>query len=286
MSIIIIGISVGSIYGLLALGVNLVFKTTRVLNLSLAEMGTFATYLAWQFVDQWGWPWAVGAPLAIAIVTGIGLLFERFVIRPNIDAPRLALVIATVGLGLLLYGLEIGIWGLSPQFLTSPLGNRGPDVFGVNIHPLRLLALILNVAIGLGLMMLLRRTTFGLGVLASAHDPVTIRLMGIRQSRISMFAWGGAAALAALTGLILLPAIGTFIPLDMTLKFPRILAASLLGGLTSLPGAFVGGLSIGVMEAFLQDQFPAASGEVELALFAVVLAVIMLRPRGLLGSEA
>ncbi|MFA5890711.1 MAG: branched-chain amino acid ABC transporter permease [Actinomycetota bacterium] len=283
---LVIGVSVGAIYGMLALGITLVYKTTRVLNFGLAEMGTFATYLTWQAVVRWHWPWVAGAPLAVLIVTLIGLAFERFVVRPNIDASRVSLLIATVGLSFLLFGLELGFWGPSPQLLPSPFRGSGPEILGVFVQPLRLFALGTTAVVGIGLMLLLKRTTFGLGVLAAAHDPITIRLMGVRLSRISMFAWGTSAALAAVTGIVLSPAVGTFFPFSLTFFFPRALAAALLGGLTSLPGAFVGGVAIGVLEASLQQAFPSTSGIVEAGLFAVVLSVLLLRPQGLLGKAA
>ncbi|HEX9712020.1 MAG TPA: branched-chain amino acid ABC transporter permease [Actinomycetota bacterium] len=286
MQTLVVGISVGAIYGLLALGIVLVYKTTRVLNFAQGELGTFAVYIAWALITKSDWPWAAGALAAIFAVTAIGLAFERFVIRPNVDAPRLTLVIATVGLGLALYGLEVGIWGLSPQLLAPPVTGCGLDLANVCVPPVRLFAMGTTLALGLGLLLLLKRTTFGLGVLAAAHDPTTVRLMGVRLSHISMFAWGSAAALAALSGLILLPAIGTFTPFALTLFFLRGLAAALLGGLTSLTGAFIGGIAIGVLEAGLQNAFPTASGIVEAGLFGVVLAVLLLRPRGILGSTA
>ena len=281
--VIVVGISVGAIYGLLALGIVLVYKTTRVLNFAQGELGTFAVYIAWWLIERQNQPWAVGAVTAIIAVTAIGLAFERLVIWPNIDAPRSSLLIATVGLGLFLYGLEVGLFGTSPEFLMPPVGGCGIEVAGVCVTPIRLFALGVNLALGLGFLYLLKRTTFGLGVLAAADDPVTVRLMGIRLSRISMFAWGSAAALAAVSGLILVPAIGTFTPFALTLFFLRGLAAALLGGLTSLPGAFLGGLGIGIGEALLQEGFPTSAGIVEAGLFALVLVIILLRPQGLLG---
>lgn len=283
---VVIGISVGAIYGLLALGICLVYKTTRVLNFGLAEMGTFATYIAWQCIVRWQMPWGIGALAGIATVTLIGLGFERFIVRPNIDASRVSLLIATIGLSLLLFGIEVGLWGNSPQLLPKPFRSAGPQILGVYVEPLRITALIFTAALGLGLVALLKRTTFGLGVLAAAHDPTTVRLMGVRVRHISMFAWGVSAALAGLTGIILSPAIGTFLPLSLTFFFPRALAAALVGGLTSLSGAFAGGMAIGLLEAGLQQVFPSTAGIVEAGLFGVVLAVLLFRPQGMLGRAA
>jgi branched-chain amino acid transport system permease protein len=282
---IVIGLANGGIYGLLALGIVLVYKGSRVLNFAQGEMGNLALYVAWVLVEKAHQPWIVGAIVAIAAIAGLGLAFERVVVRPLIEAPRLTVTVATIGLLLLITGLELKLWGTSPEILRAPIDGNGPKILGFFVSPTRMLAMGALIAIGAGLAVFLRRTDFGLGVLAASQDSVATRLMGVPLARVSAFTWVVAGALGALAALLIEPSIGVFAPGVMTALFVRGLAAALLGGLTSLPGAFAGGLAIGVIEsvvgrAFVQSTFP---GVQTVGLMLVIIAVLLFRPQGILG---
>ena len=283
---IIIGLANGGIYGLLALGIVLVYKGSRVLNFAQGEMGNFALYIAWYIVDRGHQPWIVGALAAILAVGLLGGVFERFVVRPMIDAPRLAVTVGTIALLLLITGVELKLWGTSPRILEGPIAGRGPELFGFFVSPTRMLALAALLAIGVGLAVFLRRTDFGLGVLASSQDATATRLMGVPLARVSSFTWVMAGALGALAALLIEPSIGVFAPGVMTTLFIRGLAAALLGGLTSLPGAFAGGLAIGLIESFVGEQFVESTfpGITSVAFMLVIIGVLLLRPQGILGK--
>ena len=283
---IVTGLANGGIYGLLALGIVLAYKGSRVLNFAQGEIGNFALYIAWVIIEEAGQPWIVGAAAAILAAGVLGGVFERFVVRPMIDAPRLAVTVASIALLLFITGLELKIWGTSPRLLDGPIAGRGLKVAGFFVSPTHMLGLGALLAIGLGLAVFLRRTDFGLGVLAASQDPVATRLMGVPLARVSAFTWIAAGALGALAALLIEPSIGAFAPGVMTTLFLRGLAAALLGGLTSLPGAFVGGLAIGVVESvvgevFVDSTFP---GVQFVAFMIVILGILLFRPQGLLGK--
>ncbi|MGH2785993.1 MAG: branched-chain amino acid ABC transporter permease [Actinomycetota bacterium] len=282
---IVIGLANGGIYGLLALGLVLVYKGSRVLNFAQGEIGGFGLYIAWALIEKAGLPWVAGAAIAIVMCAVIGGIFERVVVRPMIDAPRLGITVATIAVLLFFAGLELKLWGTSPQILRPPIEGLGPEVFGFFVSPARMLALAAVIVIGTALALFLRRTDFGLGVLAASQDPSAVRLMGVPLARVSSFTWVAAGALSALAALLIEPTIGVISPGLMTRLFIPGLAAALLGGLTSLPGAFAGGLAIGVIEStvgytFVDSTFPGID---TVAVMLVIIAVLVVRPQGILG---
>ena len=285
---IVIGLANGGVYGLLALGIVLVYKGSRVLNFAQGELGGFGLYIAWLLIEKVGMPWIAGALIAILSCAVIGGIFERVVVRPMIDAPRLGVTVASIALLLFLTGLELKIWGTSPQILRAPIEGLGPQIFGFFFSPTRMLALGAVIAIGLALAVFLRRTDFGLGVLAASQDSAATRLMGIPLARVSSFTWISAGALSALAALLIVPTVGVVSPGLMTRLFIPGLAAALLGGLTSLPGAFAGGLAIGVIEStvgyvFVDSTFPGVD---TVAVMLVIIAVLVVRPQGIMGRTA
>lgn len=283
---IVIGLANGGIYGLIALGIVLVYKGTRVLNFAQGEMGNLGLFIAWVVVEKGNMPWIVGALVALLAIAALGFLFERVVVRHMADAPKLTVTVATIGFLLLILGVELKVWGDSPAILDAPIAGLGPRIAGFYVSPMHMVSLAAVAIIGVGLAAFLRRTDFGLGVLAASQDPVATRLVGVPLTRVSSFTWVAAGALSALAALLIEPNIGLFHAGLMTTLFVRGLAAALLGGLTSLTGAFIGGVGIGVIEATVQHQFVQSTfpGAHVVALMLVIIGVLLLRPQGILGK--
>jgi branched-chain amino acid transport system permease protein len=282
---LVLGVIAGSIYALIAAGVTLVYKASKVLNFAQAEIGTFSLYVTWWVSGKHHQPWILGALASIAVAIAIGLTFERIIIRPMYDAPRVTVAVATIGLLTLLTALEIIRFGPSPRQLPAPLTHGGFQLGGVYVSPSQWLALLIVVVVALALAWFLRSSDFGLGVLASADDPVAARLMGVPQTRVSAFTWGTAGALSALAALLIEPTVGVLAPGAFAGLFIGGLTAALLGGLTSLPGAFVGGLVVGVLEADVKANVISTSlpGVNSVAMLGIVLVVLLVRPQGILG---
>ncbi|HWH29422.1 MAG TPA: branched-chain amino acid ABC transporter permease [Mycobacteriales bacterium] len=256
--VLVLGLISGSIYALFALGVVLIHRGTGVLTFGGGEVGTAAIFLAAFLVDGGvirlpvlpdidlpGMPWAVGALGAITLAVGIGLLFERLVVRPMVGRDPVSVSVATVGLGLFLLSLEFRLFGESPQQLAGPV-DAGFTVAGVIVSPTQVVGLVLALALGFGLQAALRRTDFGLGILAAAQDPDAVRLVGVPLARISMTIWAAGAALAGVAALLVAPTVGAFGPGYASELYVIGLAAAVVGGLNSLPGAVVGGVALGI----------------------------------------
>jgi branched-chain amino acid transport system permease protein len=284
---LVLGLVYGGIYGLLAVGIVLVYRGSRVLNFAQGEIGTLGLFVAWYLTTEHHLPWIVGAFGALATATAVGLLFERLIVRKMADASRIAVAVATVGLLLLLLALGFRLFGESPRSVAGPITGRGFEVAGVIVSPTQVISLLATLAVGFGLTAVLQRTDFGLGVLAAADDPVAVRLVGVPLSRVSAFTWGAGAAVSALAVLLIEPTVGVFTPGFASELFVKGLAAALVGGLASLPGAFVGGLVIGLLEvhvtaATLTSTLP---GIPILSVFALILVVLLVRPGGLFGAK-
>jgi len=287
---IILGLVSGSIYGLLAVGIVLIYKGSRVLNFAQGEIGTFSLYVTSVLSTQLHAPYLVAAAGAVLTAGLIGFLFELLVVRRMGAASRLTVTIASVGLLTLLISLEFLKFGPAPQPVPSPIEGVGRSLAGIYISPSQQISVVIIVLLGAALTLFLRYTDFGLAVLATAQDATAVRLMGIPLSRVTAFTWTVGCAMAAIAALLISPTIGVGVaPNFLGGLFVSALAAALVGGLTSLPGAFVGGLVIGVVEgvSFQAGRFvPGVPGFQEIAVFAVILAMLLFRPRGLLGSEA
>jgi branched-chain amino acid transport system permease protein len=285
---LVFGLIAGGIYGLLALGVVLVYRGSKVLNLAHGEIGTFALYIAcWLIVDHHV-PYALGILVAIGVAVGLGVGFERGVVQFMRDAEPLAVAVATIGLLTLLVSVEFFVFGASPKNLPPALKGQGLTVADVVISRNRILGLVACALVAFGLAAVLKRTDFGLGVLAAAQDARATRLVGIPLARTSMFVWGVSSGLAAVAAILIEPDIGAFAPGFMSRLFVFALAAALVGGLTSLPGAFVGGLAVGLLEATVKQMtltVSAVPGLPTLAVFGLILLVLLVRPQGLLGAR-
>lgn len=290
IQVLVFGLVKGSTYSLLALGVVLVFRGSKVLNFAQGEIGTASLFVAWFCVSDHHLPYWVGALAAIATATVVGLAFEFFVVRRMTHAPRLALTVATVGLLLFVIAIESYTAGGNIFSLRGPVAGIAFTVARVPVSGNQVIALAVVAALAVGLSVLLRRSDFGLGVLAAADDPTAVRLVGVPLSRVSAFTWAGGAALAAVAALLIEPTIGVFSPGFGSRLFLFSIVAAVVGGLTSLEGALIGGLVVGLLEAAVKQVVLTNSvslpGLEVVAVFALLVAVLLVRPEGLLGRVA
>jgi branched-chain amino acid transport system permease protein len=283
---LVVGLITGGIYGLYALGLVLVYKGSGVLNFAQAELGTFTLFVCQVLVVEHGQPYLVGAAAAVVLAVVMGVVFERLAVWPLRAAPRLTVAVATIALLSLLIALELTIFGILPRRLEPAIHGVGWRVFDVIVTPTQVLSLVFVVVIGLGLAAFLRFTDFGLAVVAASQDQEAVRFLGIRLARVSLFTWGLAAALSAIAALLIQPSVGVVSPSAFGGIFIKALGAALIGGLSSMPGAFGGGLVVGVAEAEIRHLTLNSSlvGLPELVIFGAVVATLMFRPQGVFGG--
>jgi branched-chain amino acid transport system permease protein len=287
---LVIGVVAGSGYGLIALGLVLVYKSTGIFNFAQGEFGTIAVFALWG-ADSVGVPYGAAILLGLVAALVSGLATERFVVRPLFAAPRVTLLVATAGVSLFAIAAELWI-GTSRLRFVSPALDRldRVSVFGFAVSDQRLLVIATLVALAVAGAAFFARTDLGLAVLGLSQNPMATELMGISAERLSRFTWGAAAVLGGLGGILSAPLAGGFGPGFVTRSalIPAFTAA-VLGGMNSLPGALIGGIVVGVAES-VAVTFPVFSehipGAPSVVVFALLVAVLTLRPRGLLGARS
>jgi branched-chain amino acid transport system permease protein len=288
-----IGILQGAIYGLLAVGIVLVYKGVRVFNFAQGEFGTVGAFITFALFDEIGLPYGVAMAGGLVAAIVLGLLMERLVIRPLFDAPRVTMLVATVGFALFVVAVTVIVGKPEPRSLAPIIGGSAEDLItflGVAIEPQQILVLIVLAGLAVVLGLFFSRTNLGLAVLAVSQDPLATQIMGISVTNLSRFIWGLAAFLGGLAGILQagIPGFAFFPGFMTTTTLVPAFTSAVLGGMTSLPGAFIGGLLVGAAQNvgtfYLQEiGVPGAS---ELTVFSLLLLVLLIRPRGLLGTEA
>lgn len=289
---VIAGAIQGAIYGLLGLGLVLLYKGNRIFNFAQAEFGSVAALMV--FASLVGSRWLPEMPYALAIIVGLamGTLFalttERLVIRPLLHQPKVTIVVATAGVALLAISVSLFFQGPNPATLQPIVAGDLVNSGGLRITNQQVVSLVVLALLAVASVLFFSRTRTGLAVLAVSQEPTATSLVGISVNRISSLTWGIAGFLGATAG-ILIAGGSTVAPgfLTVTALIPAFTAA-VFGGITSLPGAFVGGIVIGVIErlAIVNLQGSAIPGADDLVVFLLLLGVLLLKPAGLLGKEA
>ena len=283
------GLAVGAVYGSLALALVLVYRATHVINFAQGELAMLTVYIAYQLI-QWGLTYweAFFATLAIAVV--LGILLETTLIRPVLQRSVIAAVIVTVGLFLLIDGVVDWVWGADFKSMPSPFGTKIYTVGSVPIPRLYIGMFVVVIISALLVWALFRFTKLGLGMRAAALRPAEAAFVGVRVEWMLAIGWGLAALLGAVAGLMAEPSQFFLEPTLMQPILVYAFAAAVLGGLDSPAGAVVGGLLIGVSLTLVVQyghigSFKITSELQTPAAFAVILAVLLLKPEGLFGHR-
>lgn len=289
MAELVTGLSAGAAYALVAVGIVLIFKGTRALSFAQGEIGAFGLFLGLRWADRgvpiFGWHLPLFLTLVVAVVIGaaIGFVVERLVMRPLVGRPPLDGVIATLGIALFLALLEKQWFGTATQFAPSPVGQWRIHVFGATLTAPRVFALLAAAAVAGALYLFFERTRFGLAVRATTDDASVARLLGVPVNQVYRFAWVVAGALAGLAAALLAPAFGGLTPFAQTSFSIRSMAGAVIGGLDSVWGAILGSLAVGVIETFVKGRI-STGGMDSVAVLVLVVATLVIRPRGVLGT--
>lgn len=283
LPVLLFGTIVGMAYGLLAAGLVIVYRTSRVINFAHGDLGAFAAAVFGVLVVQWHVPYWLAFPAGLAVGAAMAALTEVAVVRRLRNAPRLMSIVATLGVGqfALLLGFAINQQAGAGHLFPQPTGLPDFMFGGLRVSPAFSGMLILSPLMVLALGLFLKRTRYGVGIRSASDNPETARMVGIFASRMSSLAWGLAGCLAAFTAILTQPTRGfsspeVFGPSLLLLA----LAAAVLARMTSIPLAVLSGVVIGLIEQTVRWNYPFG-GAVEVVLFVLILVTLMLqRQRG------
>ena len=269
------GISVGSIYALVALGFTLIHRVTGIINFAQGEFVMLGGMVAFFFFRHLGFPLWGACVLSIVVVTVVGLLLERLAIRTARQASIITLIIITIGASIFIRGVVSQVWPWSNDYITFPplTGEQSLSFFGAAIAPQNLWIIGTTIVFMLLLHLLLSRTPMGKALTACAVNLRAAAIVGIDARFMSLLSFGLAAAMGAVAGILIAPKSPIFVEAGVMLGLKGFLAAA-MGGLTSMVGALLGGLGLGLLESFAAGDISSAWGEaIALSVFLVILLV-------------
>jgi len=275
------GLSAGCLYALAALGLVLIYRTMEIVNFAHGEMAMISTFVAYTLLVRVGLPYVLAMLVALAFAFIFGMAIERVFLRPIQEGPLVSMMIMTLGLFMVFNGAAGWVWGFDP--VSFPYAVRGRPVFIGDIIVTRdsLLVLAVTVIMAGALYLALRFTMAGIAIRATSQNPRAARLMGVPVPKVYSLTWGMSAVLGAVAGVLIAPT--TFLSPSMMAEVQiKAFTAAVLGGFSSLPGAVVGGLLLGVLEnlvaGYISTQLKSTFA------FALIVVVLLIRPSGIMGT--
>ena len=274
------GLTSGSIYALVAVGLAVIYRATRVINFAHGEFVVIGALTAASLVDPFGLPLAAAALVGVAVAGATGLLFERLVLRPMSDKPVFVLILCTLGCSIAFRGAAMLLWGKDPLHLPAFSGETPWRFGGAAILPQTLWVLGVTAFVMVLIGFVLQRTAFGKAVRACAENPMAASLAGIDVKSMISWTYVASASLGGAAGVLISPiaAIDFQAGLLLTIKG---LTAAIIGGLDRISGVVVGGLLLGVIEAYSSAFISSAMKDA--VAFGILIVLLMVRPQGLLS---
>ncbi|TXH53720.1 branched-chain amino acid ABC transporter permease [Piscinibacter sp.] len=283
LQIIISGIAQGCIYGLIALGFVLIYKATETVNFAQGELMMLGAFCGLALMSFAGFPFWLAVLAAIAAMALFGIALERVVIRPILGQPAFSVVMLTIGIGYVTRGLitMIPTIGTETHTLAVPYKDQAWNLGALVLNVEQMVVIAATALLSALLYAMFRFTRLGIAMQASSQNQLAAYYMGIPVRRLNGLVWGLAAAVAAVAGLLLAPI--TFVHANMGFIGLKAFPAAVVGGFGSLPGAIVGGIVIGLVEALSGFYLP--EGFKDIAAYVVVLVMLVVRPNGLFGEK-
>jgi branched-chain amino acid transport system permease protein len=283
LQIIISGIAQGCIYGLIALGVVLIYKATETVSFAQGELMMLGAFIGLVVMTSLGFPFWLAFAAAVLAMGAFGIALERLVIRPILGQPAFSIVMLTIGIGYVARGVITMVPTIGTETHTLPVpykdGTWNLGALVLNVEQMVIIAATLVLS-GV-LYALFRYSKVGVAMQAASQNQIAAYYMGIPVKRLNGLVWGLAAAVAAIAGLLLAPI--TFVHANMGFIGLKAMPAAVVGGFGSLPGAIVGGLIIGFVEALSGFYLP--EGFKDIAAYVVVLIMLVVKPNGLFGEK-
>lgn len=285
LQLVISGFALGMVYALVAIGFVLILKCSNVFNIAQGHFVMIGGYVGYTFLVTFGLP--VWASLLLSIVVAIimGLLIERLTLRPLVGQPVLAVVMMTLALATILEGVATLVWGGEYKAYHGVLPTVTLQLAELSIPPEMTIGLMVSIGAVVILVLFFRYTKIGLAMRATAEDEQVVQSAGIRVTTVYALSWVIASVVGVIAGILLGGISGVMV--EMNTVGLKALAVALLGGMDSIGGAIVAGITLGVLEnvaaGYLDPLLPAGGGLANVLPFIVIIIVLIFRPHGLFG---
>ena len=283
LSYLISGVSLGSVYAIIALGYTMVYGIAKMLNFAHGDIIMVGGYVSFCAMSYLGLPALPSALLAMLACTMLGIIIERLAYKPLRSAPSLAVLITAIGVSYFLQNSALLIWKAAPKSYPAVVSGSA-EFFGgeLKVPYISLLTIVICLVIMLGLSTFVSKSKMGKAMRACSEDKGAAQLMGINVNRTISMTFAIGSALAAIAGVLLCSFNSQLMPTTGSMPGIKAFTAAVFGGIGSIPGAFLGGLLLGIIEAMAKAYI-----SMQLAnsiVFAVLIVVLLVKPSGLLGK--
>ena len=278
------GLSLGSVYAIIALGYTMVYGIAKMLNFAHGDIIMVGGYVCFCAVNYLGLPTGVGVLLSIVACTVLGIVIERLAYKPLRNAPSLDVLITAIGVSYFLQNSALLIWGSDTKSFPSVVNLPSVSLFDgqLVVSAITIVTVIAGVVVMVGLTMFTGKTRMGKAMRACSEDRGAATLMGINVNSTISLTFAIGSGLAAVAGVLMCSAYPTLIPTTGSLPGIKAFTAAVIGGIGSIPGAFVGGLVLGVIEIFAKAYVGTQLADA--IVFGVLIVVLLVKPSGLLGK--
>ena len=284
LSYLINGISLGSVYAIIALGYTMVYGIAKMLNFAHGDVIMIGAYVSFCAMQYMGLPAILSVVLAMAVCTVLGIVIEGLAYKPLRQAPSLAVLITAIGVSYFLQNLALLIWGSTPKSFSSVVSIGSVTLLDgqLVISGETIVTILANILIMIALTQFTSRTKFGKAMRAVSEDKGAAELMGINVNATISMTFAIGSALAAIAGVLLCSAYPTLQPTTGSMPGIKAFTAAVFGGIGSIPGAMIGGVLLGVIEILGKAYVSTELGDA--LVFAVLILVLLVKPTGLLGK--
>ena len=284
LSYLINGISLGSVYAIIALGYTMVYGIAKMLNFAHGDVIMIGAYVSFCAMQYMGLPAILSVVLAMAVCTVLGIVIEGLAYKPLRQAPSLAVLITAIGVSYFLQNLALLIWGSTPKSFSSVVSIGSITLLEgqLVISGETIVTVLANILIMIALTQFTSRTKFGKAMRAVSEDKGAAELMGINVNATISMTFAIGSALAAVAGALLCSSYPTLQPTTGAMPGIKAFVAAVFGGIGSIPGAMIGGVLLGVIEILGKAYVSTELGDA--LVFAVLILVLLVKPTGLLGK--
>jgi len=285
LSYLVNGISLGSVYAIIALGYSMVYGIAKMLNFAHGDVIMIGAFISFSATQYWGMPPVISVVISVLVCTALGILIERLAYKPLRQATSLAVLITAIGVSWFLQNLALLIWGANPKSFSSVIGWGTLSLFGgqLRITSETIVTVLANIVIMIALTQFTGKTKMGKAMRAVSEDKGAAELMGINVNATISMTFAIGSGLAAIAGVLLCSAYPVLMPTTGSMPGIKAFTAAVFGGIGSIPGALIGGILLGVIEILGKAYVSTELGDA--LVFAVLIVVLLVKPTGLLGKK-